>query len=262
MRCAAQLLAEQAEEEHHLGRERSRGAEALRKEEHLCNEPLVRAGHRRAAEQGAQVVWQARAAGVRRVHGDKHAGVLVHVECAPHELDGRAGREPLLDRLYLLRDAAEHALLEPVELVKAAKRTDAAYAEEQAAHRLEVKLPVAVEDEHEAAERGAERLDGLGLARARGPEALAETARAQRLGERKEHGGGQRRLYEALRRAEILEPVGERGVRQAHADALRGRRRRIEVVAQLREPRERRGGRCVRVAEVHEHLALVRQLGH
>lgn len=86
-----------------------------------------------------------------------------------------------LDDLDVLTDRREHALGQPVELVKAAPGAALHQPLEDAPHGRHVKLPVAVEHQHGAAERHCEGLDRLGLAGACWAVWVATVAHRQRL---------------------------------------------------------------------------------
>jgi len=112
---------------------------------------------------------------------------------------------------------------------------------------------VAVEDEDLAAERVAERLDGLGLARARGAVGVAAEAHVHALREREVALVRQGRVDELARVALVLVRVAEGPV--GHADL--GAAGRADVVAELLVP-----GPVVRVAapravELVEHVHVV-----
>ena len=94
---------------------------------------------------------------------------------------GHLGLQVLLNCLNLLRHRGQSSLLQPVELVEAAPGAHLAQSNEDPPHGLEVEGLVAVEDEDKPAELIAERLDGLGLARAGRPERRPAQVGGERL---------------------------------------------------------------------------------
>jgi hypothetical protein len=118
-----QLFA-QGKQAHEFPAQRARRDEALREQNHLCDELEVGHGHRDRAEQLLQVVRELTAPAVpfpRGVEGDENAGVVVHVNLSRHERHGRRARlQRRLDGLDLRRHRAQDLFLETVELVETA----------------------------------------------------------------------------------------------------------------------------------------------
>ena len=211
--------------------------------------------HRHAAEERLQVLGQGLAAGVARVHRDEVAdgAVQAHVLRVAGELEEEAARLlRVLDRQDLLRDDGQHGQADAVELVEAAPEAALAEALEDLGAIFIRHLVAAVRDDDEDAERRAEVLDRLRLARARGPRGRAAEAHVQGLGERDVAAVRERRDDEALLGAEVLVLVRE--VRVGDGDDARAVVRRL--VGAVVAPVEPRLLRPLEVVGVLDLLAL------
>mmetsp|Transcript_9476 Transcript_9476/g.27065 ORF Transcript_9476/g.27065 Transcript_9476/m.27065 type:complete len:279 (+) Transcript_9476:6945-7781(+) len=179
-----QLLGE-AEQRDCLAADVSGGADALAKQQDLSDEFIVGDAHGHAAEQLLEVVRQLGAPAVAlagRVERHKDAGVEVHVDGLPHEVDGGgAVLEGALDLLDLLAHSAQHLLLQAVKLVKATPSAAFHQAHKDAAHGLEVELLVAVEDKHLPGHRLPQSLHTLRLAGAGGAIGVATVPQGHAL---------------------------------------------------------------------------------
>ena len=256
-----QLLRER-EDGDELDTERLCMLEALRVHHHLRDEIIVRLGHRDRPEERLEVVGQLGAAAValaRRVEGHKDAGVWIDRGLRAVDLALRlAPLDGALDDLDLLRNLRQLVGQQPVELVEAAPRAALDEADEDAPHGLGVDALVAVEDEHLPAEGVAERLDGFGLARARGAVRVAAVAHEHRLGEREVALVRERRVHELGRVALVLVRVVELGGDHPHRDGAV----LVQVVAQLLAPLPVLGRGGARLEQLVDHVHVVDQVEH
>ena len=250
VRCVTQLLGTQLKEQHHLACERAGGRKAMHTQENVHDVLGIRLRHGDATKELDEVVWQMRAARVRRVHRDKDARRWLDRH-AWTEVSLRGRRERVLNRLNLLRDARQHMLVEPIKLVKAAPGTDAAQPHKEAAHRTQIELRVAIKYQHKAPEFGAQCLDRLRLARTSRTKRRTATPGCQRMCQRHEARCRERCLHEPLLQAEDLEAIFKRSMRQADDDASP----LLHVVSQLLLP-------CILGQRALRHGLVVRQQQH
>ena len=250
VRRVTQLLGAQLKQQHHFARERAGGRKAMHTQQNVHNVLSIRLRHGDASKQLDEVVWQMRAARVRRVHRHKDARRWLDRH-AWTEVRLRGRCERVLNRLDLLRDARQHMLVEAIKLVKAAPGTDAAQPHKEAAHRTQIKLRVAIKYQHKAPQFGAECLDRLRLARTCRAKRRTATPRCQRVRQRHEARGRERRLHEPLLQAEDLEAIVKRSMRHADDDASP----LLHVVPQLLLP-------CILGERALCHGLVVRQQEH
>mmetsp|Transcript_17017 Transcript_17017/g.54249 ORF Transcript_17017/g.54249 Transcript_17017/m.54249 type:complete len:785 (-) Transcript_17017:5142-7496(-) len=230
-----ELLGE-VEHAHQLAPRVPRGSEALRKQQHLSNELVVGHGHGHGTEERLEVIGELAAAAIalaRGVEGHENAGVEVHIHLLAHKLHLRlALLERPLDELDLRGDRGEDVLLQAVEFVEAPPRAHLHEAHEDPAHRLEVELLVAIEDQHLPPQALPERLDTLRLPRARGAVGVASVPEVHALGEGEVALVREGRVHQLGGVALVLERVLKVPLRHAH--------RRLpaleRVVAQLLGP--------------------------
>ena len=118
-----QLLATQGKEGHDLVGKHFGIPKTLRVEHHLSNEHFIWLRHGQTAEKLLQIVRQIRASRIARIHGDEDGHVWIDSDLFANHLYFETRRvfhvlQCLLDRLNLLGDGREHALLKTIELVE------------------------------------------------------------------------------------------------------------------------------------------------
>ena len=270
MCLAAELLAAELEEGHDLGCEALGGAEALAEEHDLGDGLSVGGDHGDGAEELLEVVGEVAAARVAGVHRDEDACRRVealHALAAAEVEAGVAVADALLDGLDLLRHGGQRALLEPVELVKAAPRAAHAEPRENAAHRGRAEALVAAEHHHLLPELRPQRLHALRLPCPGRPEWVRAHLRVQRLRHRQVHLVDQLCPHNEVRHPEVLPPVPELRVRNPQRQCLQ----RVcclltpaaVVIPQIVQPLERLGAALHLCAhQVPRHVALVHQRRH
>ena len=234
-----ELIAAEAEEGDNLAAERLGGLETLSEEHNLRDVLAVGGGHGDGAEELLEVVGEVGTARVAGVHGDEHAHIVVDSDAAVGE-DNLVGAalEALLNRLNLLRDGGQDALLETVELIEATPCADLAEANENAAHGLEIEGLIAAEDKNEATQGVTEGLNGLRLTSTGRSSRAAAEAGVERLRERQETLVCEGGLDEALGEAEVLKAVLEGRVGHAAHEGRLGVVASIVIGAHRAEPVE------------------------
>mmetsp|Transcript_19355 Transcript_19355/g.46759 ORF Transcript_19355/g.46759 Transcript_19355/m.46759 type:complete len:417 (+) Transcript_19355:7106-8356(+) len=228
-------LLRQREQLHHLGPHDLGMLIPLRIQNHLPNQSVIRRRHSHGAEELLEVIREFGASAVafpRGVEGHEDAGVGVDVDDRPEEVHLSAlFLESCLDRLDLLRDRREHLGLEAVELVEAAPRAALDKSREDAAHRLVVDPFVAVEHQHLARQRLAERLDTLSLPSTSRPIGVPPVPQVQALREGQVALVRERGVDELRVVALVLVGVGVERVAHAYHAALV-----LHIVPQLLVP--------------------------
>ena len=174
---------------------------ADRRQLHLDDDLEVRHHHGHAAEQRLEVLRQLLPPGVARVHGDEegaHAAQLHLVGVAGESEEVGASLLGVLDGQHLLRHHGQYGQLDAVELVEAAPQAAGAQALEDLGAVVLGHLAGAVGDDDVDAQRAAQVLHRLRLARAGGAGGRAAEVHAQRLGQRDVAAVGERRDDQAL----------------------------------------------------------------